>query len=322
MARQLRIEYEGAWYHVMNRGAGRKNIFLYNKHRFKFLDLLSDIHERYQVEIHAYCLMGNHYHLLIRTPLANLSRAMKHLDGVYVQYFNVLQQTDGPLFRGRFKSIIIEAKTYLLKLSRYIHLNPVEAGFVKRAEDYRWSSYNAYINNEKSPTYLVTGNTLNEFGKRSQIKKYRAFIEAGVDEEMETYFNLMKRDPFLGSVAFKEYLSENYLEDKHKIYDIPEHKCLAKLPELETIFMVVSKYYDVSVDSLKKSRAHKIRAPRRMAIYIAFRFDQYGFQSISEQISVVKKSSLSQMVSRFHIKISKVGPLKKQLRDLLELLKL
>ena len=132
MARALRIEYEGGWYHVMNRGAGRRNIFNEPEDRNLFLNLLQELHVRFRIEIHAYCLMGNHYHLLIRTPLANLSRAMAHLNGIYSRRRNQKYQSDGPLFRGRFKSIIIDAENYLLRLSRYIHLNPVSANIVQK----------------------------------------------------------------------------------------------------------------------------------------------------------------------------------------------
>ena len=141
MARPLRLEYPGAWYHVMNRGLARQPIFRTDAHRQHFLDLLLEIHNRYQVEIHAYCLMGNHYHLFIRTPLANLSRAMRHLNGIYTQRYNQGMHRDGPIFRGRYKSILVEADTYLLRLSRYIHLNPVAAKLVRKAETYPWSSF-------------------------------------------------------------------------------------------------------------------------------------------------------------------------------------
>src|SRR3990167_7924037 len=108
MPRPLRIEYEHAWYHVMNRGAHRQTIFTSNSHRDLFLSLLEEVTSQYQVEIHAYCLMDNHYHLLIRTPLANLSRCMRHLNGVYVQHYNRSTKSDGPLFRGRYKAILVE----------------------------------------------------------------------------------------------------------------------------------------------------------------------------------------------------------------------
>jgi REP element-mobilizing transposase RayT len=122
MARPLRILYENAWYHVMNRGASRIKTF-YNDDNYKlFLDLLSDTYQRFNLETHAYCLMPNHYHLLVRTPLANLSRCMRHIDGLYTQKFNRIGKRDGALFRGRYKAILIDADSYLLQLSRYIHL--------------------------------------------------------------------------------------------------------------------------------------------------------------------------------------------------------
>lgn len=109
MARPLRIEYAGAWYHVMNRGASHQKIYHNDHHRLIFLGLLQKIQLRYGIELHAYCLMGNHYHLLLRTPMANLGRAMRHLDGVYTQRYNINTNKDGPLFRGRYKACLIEA---------------------------------------------------------------------------------------------------------------------------------------------------------------------------------------------------------------------
>ena len=134
MARPLRIEYSGAWYHVMNRGAGHREIYSDDVSRRRFLMLLDDINERYDVEIHAWCLMSNHYHLLVCTPKPNLGRAMRHVDGVYAQWWNRHRGTDGPLFRGRYKAILVDSNSYLLQLSRYIHRNPLEANLVDRAE--------------------------------------------------------------------------------------------------------------------------------------------------------------------------------------------
>ena len=121
MVRPLRVEYEGAYYHVMSRGSGRQNVFYSKQYYVRFLSCLEQAHRRFALECHAYCLMGNHYHLLVRTPRRNLSRAMRHINGVYTQYHNSLKKTDGPLFRGRYKSINIEASSYLLEVSRYIH---------------------------------------------------------------------------------------------------------------------------------------------------------------------------------------------------------
>lgn len=145
MARPLRIQFNGAWYHVMNRGASRKNIFFNDKHRFHFLELLNQTSKIYGVEIHAYCLMINHYHLAIRTPNGNLSEAMRHFNSCYTQYVNRSMKKDGALFRGRYKAIVISHEGYLLRLSRYIHLNPLQAKLVKNLSDYRWSSFRAFI---------------------------------------------------------------------------------------------------------------------------------------------------------------------------------
>src|SRR3990167_3519219 len=154
MPRPLRIQYANAWYHVMNRGAGRKNIFNKKAHRLIFLELLEECHRMFNIKIYAYCLMDNHYHLLLSTPDANLSRAMRHLNGVYTQRYNRMSKTDGPLFKGRYKAQIIDEDCYLLIVSRYIHLNPVKAALVKNPGDYKWSSYLAYIGVARSPAWL------------------------------------------------------------------------------------------------------------------------------------------------------------------------
>ncbi len=128
----------------MNRGLPYHDVFPQNKHRDMFLDLLDEISQMFSVEIHGYCLMDDHYHLLIHTPLGSLGRAMRHLNGVYTQRFNRLESLDGPLFRGRYKAILVEADNYLLQVSRYIHLNPLVAKITRKLEKYRWSSYPAY----------------------------------------------------------------------------------------------------------------------------------------------------------------------------------
>ena len=126
MPRPARIEYENAFYHVMNRGRGRKTIFKEKEHYLAFLETVEEASNRFQSIVHAYCLMGNHYHLLIETPLANLGRVMRHINGVYTQRYNRLKKTDGPLFRGRYKAILVDRDAYLLQLTRYIHRNPLE----------------------------------------------------------------------------------------------------------------------------------------------------------------------------------------------------
>src|SRR3990167_2207194 len=164
MPRSLRIEFNGAWHHVMNRGLGRRSIFASDKDRQSFFKLLGDISESFRVEVHAYSMMDNHYHLLIHTPEGKLSRAMRHLNGVYTQIHNKRNQTDGPLFRGRYKALLVDSDDYLLELVRYIHLNPVEARLCDHPQKHVWTSHLAYLDTAKRPEWLKTGEVLGRFG--------------------------------------------------------------------------------------------------------------------------------------------------------------
>ena len=134
MARPLRIEYADAWYHIMNRGRRSESIFIEKRDYSGFIRLLKDTSGMWNLRIAAYCLMPNHYHILVQTPDANISRCMRHIDGVYTQRFNRFYQCDGPLFRGRYKSILIDADQYLLQLVRYIHRNPIKIGLTDQLD--------------------------------------------------------------------------------------------------------------------------------------------------------------------------------------------
>jgi REP element-mobilizing transposase RayT len=204
MSRPLRIEYEGAWYHVMNRGAGRRQVFRGPAEGRLFLDLLGELDETFGVETHAYCLLGNHYHLLLRTPRGNLGRAMRHLGGLFTQRANRLAGRDGPIFRGRYKAVLIEAEAHLAAVGRYIHLNPVMAGLVRRPEAWRWSSYPAYLGRTVAPAWLHMAETLAGFGTRGARERYRAFVADGTDEETAAFYQRGRLEPVLGGRAFRQ----------------------------------------------------------------------------------------------------------------------
>ncbi len=154
MSRSLRIEYADAWYHVMNRGRRDEDIFADNEDLETFLKLLREGAELWNVKIGAYCLMSNHYHLLVQTPQGNLSRFMRHLNGIYTQRYNRSHRSDGQLFRGRYKAILVEEDRYLLELIRYIHRNPLRAGMVDDIDQYLWSSHPGYLSAEKQWDWL------------------------------------------------------------------------------------------------------------------------------------------------------------------------
>ncbi len=145
MSRAIRIEFEGAHYHVMARGAGRAAVFLDDEDRRDFLVIVGELVKGEAFDVHAFCLMPNHYHLLISTPHAGLSRWMRHVDGDYVRHFNFRHKRVGALWQGRYKAILVQDASYLLECSRYIHLNPNRAKITRPAERYRWSSYRNYV---------------------------------------------------------------------------------------------------------------------------------------------------------------------------------
>ncbi len=207
MSRQLRIHYEGALYHVTSRGNAREKVFYGNKDREKFLETLALTVKRFGWHCHAYCLMTNHYHLLIETPRANLSQGMRQLNGMYTQYFNRSHKRVGHLFQGRFKSIHVEKDRYLLELSRYVVLNPVRAKMVENPEAWKWSSYRATSGKGKAEEYLQTDWILSQFGgkRKAAQKRYRAFVREGVGVATKPW-EKVKGQVYLGSEDFIEEL--------------------------------------------------------------------------------------------------------------------
>lgn len=181
MARPLRIEYPGAVYHVTSRGNRRANIYTDEEDHKAFLVILGEITRRYHVLCHAYCLMGNHYHLLLETVEGNLCRAMRYLNGVYTQIFNRKHHKCGHVFQGRYKAVLIQKSSHLLEVCRYVVLNPVRAGIVEKPEDWPWSSYRATAGQEQGPVFLTTEWVLSEFDGERQAarRKYAEFVNDG-----------------------------------------------------------------------------------------------------------------------------------------------
>ncbi len=181
MARPLRVEYPGAIYHVTSRGNRREAIYLNDGDRALFLDCLRLTLKRHGWRCHGYCLMGNHYHLLIETPDANLARGMQLLNGAYTQKFNRAHGSTGHLFEGRYKAILVERDAYLLELARSVVLNPVRAGLVPAAGDWPWSSYGATAGESLPPPWLTVAWLRSQFGGRNARAAYRRFVADGVD---------------------------------------------------------------------------------------------------------------------------------------------
>jgi REP element-mobilizing transposase RayT len=182
MPRARREDHEGAWHHVMNRGIDRATVFRNDDDRRIFFECLAAATHRYKLQVHAYCLLGNHFHLLLFSESGLLSGGMRFLLGRFTQRINYRDGRDGPIFRGRFASVTIEGDAHLVRASRYIHRNPIEAGLVREAWDWPWSSASAYIGLTAPPDWLATAAILEMFGAHRQQQEYRAFLEAEIDE--------------------------------------------------------------------------------------------------------------------------------------------
>ena len=235
MCRPLRIEYDGALYHITSRGNARKPIFKDDKDRQTFLDTLQKVNARFHWFCHAYCLMSNHYHLIIETPEGNLSRGMRQLNGVYTQRYNKRHDRVGHLLQGRYKAILIQKERYLLELCRYVVLNPVRAKAVKKAEDEKWSSYRGTAGLETPHPCLSADWILEQFGRnRSQAERtYSAFVKEGIGEA--SVWEHLKGGSLLGEGIFISKLAPQ-LKKHEKKKEITKSQRHIGRPRLDQLF--------------------------------------------------------------------------------------
>lgn len=215
MARPWRIEYEGAFYHLLSRGNEKRDIFIDDDDRHMFLDTLGEMAERFEMDIFAYALMDNHYHLLARTNLANLTKAMHWFGVTYTTRFNYRHNRSGHLFQGRYKSILVQNDAYMMQLSCYIHRNPLRGGFVKRLADYSWSSYRAYAYGKQAPAWLSTDLILVQFAGEGeeQHRLYREKVQRYSKEEKQLWEDF-RHGCFLGSKKFVAQIRKGHLPEK------------------------------------------------------------------------------------------------------------
>jgi REP-associated tyrosine transposase len=235
MARPLRIEFAGALYHITSRGNARGPIFLDRSDWDGFLDILSSVIARFEWVCHAYCLMENHYHLIVETARGNLSRGMRQLNGVYTQFFNRRHKKVGHLFQGRYNAVLVEKESHLLSLCRYVVLNPVRAKLVRVPGQWRWSSYRATVGQVERPPFLRVDWVLGQFGRKraEAVGRYRRFIWEGVGEKSpwESLRGqiLLGKDEFVGRI-------QGLLKGKEKILEVPKVQRFLARPSLEELF--------------------------------------------------------------------------------------
>ncbi len=273
MARPLRIEFPGAFYHVISRGNAGEPIYSARRDRKKFLNYLGTSVSRFGIRIHTYCLMANHYHLLVETPEPNLSRAIQWLNVSYATYFNKKRGRQGHLFQGRFKSILVDADAYLKQVSRYVHLNPVRAKLVDTVVDHEWSSYPAFIGKTKAPEWLCVDWLLDQFGDDFKIAQhnYRQYVE-GVDSEMlRNPSKKVVSGAILGDDKFVVWVKKNHVTNRSDHPELPQLKELKPRCSLDRIIEVVADVFECSRDQILE-KGRKKNLARDISIYFSRNF--------------------------------------------------
>ena len=264
MSRPYRLQSQDCFYHITSRGDDRKKIFLSESDYRKFIEYLSYAKAKYKFHLYVYCLMPNHYHLLLETTQANISKIMHYLNGSYTTYYNIKRKRSGHLFQGRFKSIVVDKDNYFQELSRYIHLNPVKAKITQQPEAYRWSSYRGYFS-RKDP--VLDYDRIKQYLGMDK-NQYRQFVLSGLDKSLDPFKNIYAGF-LLGSTQFiKEKLQS--VRDQVESKEIAYRNTISAGIDIELITQEVGSRYHQEARELYAARKKPVFA-RKVAIYLAKR---------------------------------------------------
>ena len=290
MARQWRIEYKGAYYHVMSRGIDGRDIASNNMDRELFVTVLEEMSDRFTIKIHAWVLMDNHYHLLIETPGANLSKSMQWFGVTFTKRYNVLHKRWGHLFQGRFKSILVQDDAYMFRLSCYIHRNPLRAGIVSSLADYEWSSYRAYAYGDPLPPWLTTSLILSKMDQNDPHVDYRNKVQAysGEKEKLAKDIHL---GIAVGTVAFAKQVKRKYLlNTPHS--EIPQQKLTKDDYDVPALLETASKTLGCNLAAFKKAAridgADKIH--RDLLVYLFWETGAFTNKQIGQYLGLTYSS--------------------------------
>ncbi len=315
MSRPLRIEYPGAWYHVMNRGRRREDIFLSQADHESFLEILRETSAGWNIKIAAYCLMPNHYHLLVTTPDGNISRCMRQINGVYTQRFNRSHGEDGQVFRGRYKAVLIEADSHLLEVMRYIHRNPIRGKLAAALDDYPWSSHRGYVSSSREWEWLekVLLLAMLSSNKTGRKAAYLDFVSLGEPEAIERFYGQKNLPSVLGGQAFKGWLKDKF---RHLGFqeEIPESRILG--PTVEEIVAGVCSHFRVTREQLSVSRRGTENLPRDVAIYLVRLLSRGTLAEVGKNFGISNYSTVSSAIERVKLRIQQDRNVRKYLEEI------
>jgi len=270
----------------MNRGNAREQIFVQPNHYRLFLKCLSEAITMWEAKLHAFSLIPNHYHLLLETPLGNVSRVMRHLNHVYTQRYNKVVGRDGHLFRGRYKAILVEEDAYLVELLRYIHLNPVLAGLVKRPEKHPWTSHRYYLTGD-GPNFLTTERLLGYFGRRKNLarRKCHKFVMEGVPESLLNRLSGPHWPSVFSNENFEEWVKWNFvknIDDKLLKYEPAGKNDVSE----EALQKILCQILDVKWNNIAKPSGRKEQRNRAVAIWFYRRYLKKTYGDLSARFGV------------------------------------
>ena len=302
MSRPLRIEFCGAWYHVMNRGANNAKTY-YDKEDYPlFLTVLKEACNLFNVTISAYCLMTNHYHILANTPEGNISRFMRHVNGVYTQRHNRKHGKDGHLFRGRFKSVLVQEDMHLMGVVRYIHLNPIKAKMVKNIKDFKWSSHSIYLKGKSSVAWIDVDYILHFFSKNKieAIKEYKEYMSQDVDKEAEVFYSKKNQSSIYGDNNFIEKIKEFFIiSNKRSNIEIKEKRVFMGEGVLKRVNMEICREFGVSEKKLYQGKRGEENMARFFAITLARELSGLRMPEIAERYKITSYRTVGTICFRF-----------------------
>ena len=296
MARPLRIEYPDAVYHVSNYGLANQHVFPSAKYFEAFLEGLGETCTRLNVEVHAYCLLKDQYHLIIKTPEANLSRFMRQVDGLYTQQYQRLKAANGSLFRGRYKAVLVQASSHLLPLSRFIHCK------VKASElaSYPWSSYVLFIRKSKTPAWFNQDETLKQLrtSANKRATAFKKFVEAGVDSELEHFYGKKNLSSIMGDSQFVKGAQKKRSPTAAR--GVSRGANAKWRPSCKQIITAVAKQYKVSESSIYKAARGpgSKNVPRWVAMHLCQELSAVTLQSIAKLFRLKRYGTVSTTVGK------------------------
>lgn len=317
MARALRIQFPGAFYHITCRGIEHRDIYINNQDRNKFLTFLNNSLEIYQVQLYAFILMDNHFHLIIKTKKANCSEFMRHFNICYTTWFNWRHHRNGNLYQGRYKAFLIDANNYLIEVSRYLHLNCVRVNRLKSLDyqkqweyvsSYHWSSIGGYLNETKMLKYIDYSLILSMVGGRRQYRKY---LQDGLKKEIENPFEKAKNREILGNDNFvrrvKKFIRNGSLREQPSYRDINTLKP-------ETVINLIKKEFDVDVRTLKRSNSNGLI--RGITAELLYRFSNITQSQIGKILGNIDYGAVYLLRRRFKEKMTKNPNLKNRFQKI------